>query len=298
MVFKNGNVYTKNYEKNNSGPRSLLVEDRFGRTRTGKTELAKLLEISILFENPKSSKLLKFLLSIGSNTDSLILDFFAGSGTTADAVMQLNAEDGGNRRFMMVQLPEQISQNSTAYKAGYKSIDEISRARIEKAAEKIKNEKPLESERLDLGFKHYRVIKPNQQTIDEIVDFSDADINLFKDMISPFSSESLNIKGQSSGQDTIFTTWLTIDGYKFDTEIVEKDFAGISVPYIDNSRIYIINENWNFENTKALVNEIGTNNLNVQTIVVYAYSMTLEAMRELEIAVEQLNSKVNIVRRY
>lgn len=101
LVFKNGHVYTKNYEKQNGQkPRSLLIDERFGRTRTGSTDLRKIVDTSI-FSYPKPISLLAFITTIASAPNSIILDFFAGSGTTGHAVMKLNAEDGGNRKFIL-----------------------------------------------------------------------------------------------------------------------------------------------------------------------------------------------------
>lgn len=100
LVFKNGNVYTKNYRKESNIARSLLIEDRFGRTRTGKTDLASIFP-NAKFTAPKPPKLLYHLLNISDCKNSIILDFFAGSGTTLHAVMQLNAEDGGKRQCIL-----------------------------------------------------------------------------------------------------------------------------------------------------------------------------------------------------
>ena len=124
LVFENGCVYTKNYKKEGAIARSLMLEDRFGRTRTGKTDCFALFNRDY-FSNPKPYKLIRYLNIIATNKDSIILDFFSGSATTAHAVMQLNAEDGGNRKFIMVQLPEETPDDSEARKAGYKTIGEI-----------------------------------------------------------------------------------------------------------------------------------------------------------------------------
>ena len=106
LVFENGCVYTKNYRKQGAIARSLLIEERFGRTRTGKTDCFDLFNRDY-FSNPKPYKLIKYLSSIISDEDSIVLDFFSGSATTAHAVMLLNAEDGGKRRYILVQLPEE-----------------------------------------------------------------------------------------------------------------------------------------------------------------------------------------------
>lgn len=162
LVFENGCVYTKNYKKDGAIARSLLLEDRFGRTRTGKTDCTALFNRD-LFSNPKPYKLIRYLQIIASNENSIILDFFSGSATTAHAVMQLNAEDGGNRKFICVQLPEPTDEKSEAYKAGYKNICEIGKERIRRAGEKI-NEEIIKSNKqvsvdgkekglVDIGFK-------------------------------------------------------------------------------------------------------------------------------------------------
>ncbi len=136
LVFENGCVYTKNYKKSGAIARSLLIDERFGRTRTGKTDCYSLFNRDY-FSNPKPYKLIRYLCMIATNPESVVLDFFSGSATTAHAVMQLNAEDGGHRKFIMVQLPEACDEKSEAYKAGYKTICDIGKERIRRAGAKI-----------------------------------------------------------------------------------------------------------------------------------------------------------------
>lgn len=250
------------------------------------------------FTSPKPLEYIKKLIKYGCKDNSLILDFFAGSATTADAAMQLNAEDGGHRKYIMVQLPEKTDTNSAAYKAGYKTIDQISRARIEKAAANIQTKNPLLAETQDLGFKHYRFVKPNQQILDKISYTNDIQLNMFDDMISQFSSDKLGVQGNATGFDTILQTYLVEDNYKFDVPVKMIDFAGIKLPYVNGQRIYIIANDWTADNTKALVNAIGTNKMTIQTVVVYGYTITMEHLRELEIALNQLENKVNLLVRY
>ena len=117
-----------------------------------------------VFEFPKSLNMIKKTIEIGSNNFDIILDFFSGSATTAHSVMQLNAEDGGNRKYIMVQLPELCDESSEAYKAGYKNICEIGKERIRRAGEKIKSDEslPLENrEKLDVGFKVFKLDSSN-----------------------------------------------------------------------------------------------------------------------------------------
>ena len=164
LVFENGFVYTKNYKKQGSIARSLLLEDRFGRTRTGKSDCFVLFQRDY-FSNPKPIKLIRFIEMIASAVDSIVLDFFSGSATTAHAVMQLNAEDGGHRKFIMVQLPEKTDEKSEAYKAGYHNICEIGKERIRRAGAKIKEENPLIAQAIDTGFRVLKLDDTNMRDI-------------------------------------------------------------------------------------------------------------------------------------
>ena len=143
---------------------STNLPKEIGMTKEGTAEITELFEKKV-FGFPKPVALLKFLISITTkfDNDAIILDFFSGSATTAHAVMQLNAEDGGHRRFICVQLPEKTDEQSEAYKAGYKTICEIGKERIRRAGEKIKEEnKDKEGiENLDIGFKVFKLDSSN-----------------------------------------------------------------------------------------------------------------------------------------
>ena len=119
-----------------------------------------------IFDFSKPSSLIKSLCILNNSDDCIILDFFSGSATTAHAVMKLNAEDGGNRRFIMVQLPELTDEKSEAYKAGYKNICEIGKERIRRAGKKIKEESPLTTQDLDTGFRVFRVDSSNYEEVE------------------------------------------------------------------------------------------------------------------------------------
>lgn len=143
---------------------STNLPKEIGMTKEGTAEITELFEKKV-FGFPKPVALLKFLISITTkfDNDAIILDFFSGSATTAHAVMQLNAEDGGNRKFICVQLSEKTDEQSEAYKAGYKTICEIGKERIRRAGEKIKEEnKDKEGiENLDIGFKVFKLDSSN-----------------------------------------------------------------------------------------------------------------------------------------
>jgi adenine-specific DNA-methyltransferase len=141
---------------------SVLYKDGRGASK----RLEQLFGAKGLFPFPKDEEVIKTLISISvSNEDSLILDFFSGSATTAHAVMQLNSEDGGKRKFIMVQLPEKTAEDSEAYKAGYKNICEIGKERIRRAGKKIKEESPLTTQGLDTGFRVFRVDDSNMKEV-------------------------------------------------------------------------------------------------------------------------------------
>jgi adenine-specific DNA-methyltransferase len=233
------------------------------------------------FDNPKPVSLIKHLLKLSTKlvTDSpdIILDFFAGSGTTAHAVMELNAEDGGNRQFIVVQIDEPSNPDSEARKAGFNTIDEIARERIKRAAAKRAGENPSASIQ---GFKHYRLISPSAQTLDKIRDFDPSADLILDDMLAPFADP---LSG-ASGYDAILATWLLRDGNAFTTPVQKINFAGYEADYVESPGcVYLINEGWTSSASQALLNKIGTNEITARTIVIYPYSFSFEILRELKI---------------
>ncbi|WP_434640376.1 site-specific DNA-methyltransferase [Thermoanaerobacterium thermosaccharolyticum] len=148
---------------NERGKKARSLTTNFGGTIEGKQDINELFNSDKIFSYPKSVKLISNLIKLLNDSKMIILDFFSGLATTAHAVMQLNAEDGGNRKFIMVQLPEPCPEDSEAYKAGFKTIADIGKERIRRAGEKIKEEfKDKEGiENLDVGFKVFRVADTN-----------------------------------------------------------------------------------------------------------------------------------------
>ena len=180
---------------------SLMLAENVGSAKNGKEELNSVMGTSIGFDTVKPLGLIKKLLSyIGKNY--FVLDFFSGSATTAHAVMQLNAEDGGKRKFIMVQLQEECAENSEAYKAGYKNICEIGKERIRRAGQKIKEENPLTTQDLDIGF---RVLKCDSSNMEDVYftpkEYMDKQQSLFVD----------NIKKDRNDEDLLFDAMLKLD---------------------------------------------------------------------------------------
>lgn len=139
------------------------IIDEMGTFTDAKEELKNLFDGKDLFDTPKPLKILKELSRAITNKNSIILDFFSGSATTAHAVMQLNAEDGGNRKFIMVQLPEKTDEKSEAYKAGYPNICEIGKERIRRAGKKIQEENP--DKKIDVGFRVFKIDDTNMNDV-------------------------------------------------------------------------------------------------------------------------------------
>ena len=173
------------------------------------------------FDNPKNVNLLLRCLKMITkfDKDSIILDFFSGSATTAHAVMQLNAEDGGNRKFIMVQLPELTDEKSEAYKAGYKNICEIGKERIRRAGAKIKADSPLTTQHLDTGF---RVLKLDSSNMKEVF-YSPKD-TAQQDLFSLVD----NVKDDRTSEDLLFQVMLEL-GATLDSKIEESEVDGKTI---------------------------------------------------------------------
>ena len=147
-------------------PVTLFSREFAGDSSQAKKQIDSLFEeCKGVFDYTKPVKLITRLLQIGSNPEDIVLDFFSGSATTAHAVMQLNAEDGGHRKFIMVQLPEKCDESSEAYKAGYKNICEIGKERIRRAGDKIKSESPMTTQDLDIGFRVLKLDDTNMKDV-------------------------------------------------------------------------------------------------------------------------------------
>ena len=169
--------------------------DKNGMNEDATEELKTLFGVAKLFTHPKPTKLLKHLVTIATEKDDIVLDFFSGSATTADAVMQLNTEDNGNRKFIMVQLPEVCADDSPAKEAGYQTICELALERIRRAGEKIKEENPLTTQDLDVGFRVLKLDDSNMKDVYYAAD--DYDQRNLMDMVS-------NIKEDRTDLDLLF----------------------------------------------------------------------------------------------
>lgn len=173
-----------------------------------------------VFDYPKPLDLVKRIIQLGNAKDNdIILDFFSGSSTTAHAVMQLNAEDGGNRKFIMVQIPEETDEKSDAYKAGYKNICEIGKERIRRAGKKIKEENPESARNLDIGF---RVLKLDSSNMKDVY-YKPKEL---KQSLLDYLEN--NIKEDRTSEDLLFQVMLEL-GEFLSSDIEELEIEGKKV---------------------------------------------------------------------
>ncbi len=177
------------------------------------------------FDNPKPINLMKYLISVTSSQDCIILDFFSGSATTAHAVMQLNAEDGGNRKFILVQLPESCDEKSDAYKAGFKTICEIGKERIRRVGNKIKED--FSGTRLDVGFRVFRIDESNMK--DVYYHPTELEQQSLLDMVS-------NIKDDRTDMDLLYACLLDW-GVEIHLPHTSTDLDGCTVHNVDNGAL-------------------------------------------------------------
>lgn len=262
--------------------------DDVGTSQNSSKEIKDLFEADV-FEFPKPTELIKRLLYTGMEKQDIVVDFFSGSATTANSVMNLNIEDDGSRKFIMVQLPEEVKENSEAEKAGYKTIDQIGMDRIIRAAKKIKEENPDTT--ADLGFKHYTLQEVSQSTLDKMESFDNSGFITDTTVYDEF------------GTNTILTTWLVHDGYGFNNDMQMVDFAGYTAYWCRN-HLYFISPGMTEDAIKALIEKYNSQgSFNPQNIILFGYSFNYVEMENLKTNVKMLrdsekNLKINLDIRY
>ena len=217
-IVKKGNNFSIEYMERTKAISTLeFVENEFSNDNS-KKNLAQLFNSSV-FDYSKPTALLKALTQYSTKDNDIIMDFFSGSATTAHAAMQLNSEDGGHRKFIMVQLPESTDEKSEAHKAGYKTICEIGKERIRRAGAKIKEENPLGTQQLDVGF---RVLKCDTTNMKDVYyNPADYEVDLF-DMMTD------NIKVDRTPEDLLFQVMLDL-GIELSSKIEETVIASKKV---------------------------------------------------------------------
>ncbi len=282
-------IFRKDYIDKDSGEekdtklKTIWIEKKTNY-QNAKNEIKELFDNSEIFDYPKPIYIPKRLSSIlYYDEDDIILDFFSGSGTTAHAVMDLNANDTGNRKFIMVQLDEPVKKDSEAEKAGYKTIDEIGRERIRRAAAKIKAEHPDTS--ADLGFKTYYLKSMPKETLDKIKSFD------------PNTIELISSKGdivKSLGEKTLLQTWQIKDGFGFNAVPQKIDLSGYTAYLLDDEKIgkylYLLDE-IEEKSIKELIRKIESLELTVDKIFIYGYSFDFNMLTSITTNLKTLKNR-------
>lgn len=207
--------------KNGVTPTTFWHYDEVSHTDKAKKDLTKLMDNTIVFDYPKPIELVKKCLQIATNEESIVLDFFGGSSTTAHSVLQYNANENSKCKFIIVQLPENCAEKSEAYKAGYKNICEIGKERIRRAAKKIAEENP--ESKFDGGFRVLKVDSSNMQD----VYYSPDDLHkqdLFQD----------NVKPDRTAEDLLFQVMLDL-GVELSSKIITKEINGKTIYYVNEN---------------------------------------------------------------
>jgi adenine-specific DNA-methyltransferase len=259
--------------------------------RAGAMEIVKLFGEKV-FTNPKPSQLLAEIFGFVVKPGDTVLDFFSGSATTADAVMQLNAADGGGRHYLLVQLPEVILEGKPGAKQGYKTIDQIGRERIRRAAESLRTSTKAE---IDYGFRSFRLVEPSDKTLDELqaFDASKSDALFSGDFVSKFGYEGV------PGSAVALTTWLIHDGFGLtsDVSMIQLDRYEL---HVCGGSAYVIEPGLTSGDVLVLVSKLETGELDLTRLVVFGYSVTFSVMHELKKNIASLKSgrTVSVIERF
>lgn len=282
LVFHGDNIYRKLFLRENAGKIPETLWDSVSNAANAADEIKDLFG-AIVFDTPKPVPYVTEMLKIATDTNSLVLDFFSGSGTTAEAIMRMNAKALGKetRRYILVQWQERCNSDSVAFKEGYKTIDEIGQERIKKAANKIHAENPLFAG--DLGFKHFTLKRPCGDVLEKIEAFDPKTSMLAtQDMLNEF------------GVGTVLATWLNHDGYGLTREAEKVDLAGYEA-YLCGHHLYLVNANFGAKNVKALLEKYETDKaFTPDKIVLFGYSFGWKELEELDTNLKKLKTTRNI----
>ena len=311
IVVKHGRngkrIYTKTYQKATiEGNDSGYYIDYSDRTKALSTletteniysndnatkDVAKTIGKKI-FDHTKPLELLMLIARLCTRKGDIILDFFSGSATTAEAIMKLNCnEQDEMRKFIMIQLPELCKEGTSAYKAGYRTICDIGMDRIIKSRELYNQEFPTNT--ADLGFKHYTLEEPNTTTLDKLENFVPEDQSMFltNDILTDF------------GTNTVLTTWLVRDGYGFNADVQKIDFEGYTGYFIDK-HLYLLDADITKDAIAAIVDKYETDgNFNPENVVLFGYSFVWTMTEDLKMNLARLkdtekNLRINFDVRY
>jgi adenine-specific DNA-methyltransferase len=323
LVFKDGKVYTKYYRPLGVVAKSLLVDARFGRTETGQDDIKAIFNDNAPFSYPKPVSLIRHIIEIGTSKDDLILDFFAGSGTTGDAVMQLNAEDGGNRKYILVQIPEAIDAKKS--KAAFDfvkdelkaepTIFEITKERLIRAAKKTKEnldtkiaakEKEIKAieGKLDLEDKEETVLQLNADI--SALQTQNLGFKVFETMPiwEDYEYEAAELDHQATLFDeskmteddlnALLITWKTNDGIALTQDLQTIDLGGY-LAYFGKGKLYLMHKGFTTDSLITLLEKIDSDKeFNPRSIIAFGYHFDSKNLRELSESMKSYTNKKNI----
>lgn len=319
--------YSKKLDDNALAPNTIIPKDKVGDVLQGRAEVTGLFNFAI-FNHPKPTTLISYLLRSTTYTSGVVLDFFAGSGTTGDAVMQLNKEDGGNRKFILAQLPELINpkSNKAAYdfvknelKVETPTIFEITKERLVRASKKIQEEnkdKPAKSEKIkcegcgedgehcqSCKGEHTVKIKATKKK-----DLSNQDLG-FKVFETIPLWEDYNFESEELGKQTslfdeskltkadiksLLVTWKTYDGIPLTERLQETDLSGYTAHY-SNENLYLMGKGFTTKNLKALLEKVDSDkSFNPTTIIAFGYHFESKSLREISENIKSYANKKSI----
>lgn len=311
LDFKDNKIYEKNMSTVKR-IKSMLVNTKYNaivnnnivkdfeydfKTKSAKDHLREIFGTNKdLFSAPKSVDLVSLLISLIDSKDCICMDFFAGSGTTAEAIARLNAQDNGNRKYILIQLPEDLRENYKISSAEGKKIiknqmnylekinkplflDEIGQERIKKAYKKIKEET---NANIDYGFKHYILRETPEGLLNKLEEFKPELINETYDLYKKY------------GIETILETWKLKDGYKFNEEIEKVDLDGYTA-YRCNECLYLITPNININNIQTLLEKYSNDNkFTCNKFILFGYSFTFNEIEMIKNNIRQIKNFQNI----
>lgn len=273
-------IYRKSYANGADRMLKTIFTDKSYYTERGQKFFNSLLETKTkLFQSPKSPYLISQLTQTITIDSDIILDFFAGSGTTGDAVMQLNAEDGGRRKFILAQLPEKIDPSKS--KASYDfvknelgvevpTIFEITKERLIRAAKKLREERPVEVAGQDLGFKVF-------ETIPLWEDYHHKAETLEEDTPAPFRGDLLGVDDLQA----LFLTWKTYDGSPLTEEAVDCDLGGYVGKYV-NGKLYLMSKGFTTDHLVAMLQKVDSDpEFNPRAVIVFESNFQSKNLLEL-----------------
>lgn len=307
-------------------PITIWKHNEVGHNQEARQELKKLFDDRGYFDGPKPIRLIKRVCKIANLAeDALILDFFAGSGSTGDAVMQLNAEDGGNRKYILVQLPESINpkKSKSAYDFVTKelkaepTIFEITKERLLRAAKKINQELNEKNKELGAKIKSLETELPTEETKEEINTLKEEiqvnnqvkaqnNFKVFETMPIwedyHFEAKELNEQlqlfdeAQLTEEDlqALLITWKTYDGIPLTEDLKEVDLSGYKA-YYANNKLYLMHKGFTIDGLKALLERIDNDKFfNPTSIIVFGYHFESKSLRELAENLKSYSNKKNI----